>query len=290
MGLIQGALDRRLPGADVRVWDRRQSLIDAARDADILLPSNTPIGGEIVAAAPHLALIQQPAAGIDVVDCDAAAEAGIPVANAPGANHQSVAEAALYLILALARRAKEAARAFEKGEIGAVPGMELSGKTLGIVGRGRSGAALAAIARGFGMEIAFVGRSSAPEAWEELWAGSDVISLHCPLDDTTRGLVGERALARVRPGALLVNCARGAIVDRDAAERALSRGALGGLGLDVFWEEPWNPGDPLFQRDDVVVTPHTAGATREALGRIAATVAENAARVWGDDAPLHRVA
>jgi phosphoglycerate dehydrogenase-like enzyme len=288
--LIRARLDARLPGAEIRVWDRTTPLSEAAREVDVLLPSNARLGPEVLHAASKLRLLQQPAAGIDGIDLEAARARGIPVANAPGANHTAVAEAALYLILALARKAKQAESAFSRAQIGAVAGTELRGKTLGVVGLGRSGRALAEIAEGLGMTIVAARRSSPAGELERLWSEADVISLHCPLTETTRGLVDATTLARMKRGALLINCARGPIVCRAAVQAALESGHLGGLGLDVFWEEPWHPDDPLYRRDDVIVTPHIAGATAEALARIADIVCENIVRVARGEEPLHRVA
>ncbi|MCA9679280.1 MAG: D-glycerate dehydrogenase, partial [Myxococcales bacterium] len=121
------------------------------------------------------------------------------------------------------------------------------------------------------------------------WARCDAITLHCPLTDATRGLIDDAALAAMRPGALLINAARGPIVDRAALEAALASGRLGGAGLDVFWDEPWDPTDPLWRHPRVVTLPHVAGSTTEAFDRIAAIVADNVARVRRGEPLQHRV-
>ena len=131
---------------------------------------------------------------------------------------------------------------------------------------------------------------SPDETWARLWAESDVLSLHCPLTEATRGLIDDAVLDRLKPGAFVVNCARGAILDRDAVERALATGRLGGLALDVYWDEPWDADDPLYHREDVITMPHVAGATQEALARIADIVCENIRRAARGTPPLHRVA
>lgn len=287
---IVDAIQRGLPD-DYRVdiWDRDTPLVEALADVQVILPSNAVIDAAAIAAPADLRLIQQPAAGIDTVDRAAAAARGVPVCNAPAANHLSVAEAATYMMLALARRAPEAARAFARREIGLPLGIELSGKTLGIVGLGRAGRALAEIAGGLGMRVVSVTSSSTPSELDALLAESDVISLHCPLTDRTRNLIDAAALARMKSTALVVNCARGDIIDRAALIDALDRGAIAGVGLDTFWDEPPDPGDPLYERLDVVTLPHVAGSTRESFARIADIVCENVLRVARGERPLHQL-
>jgi D-3-phosphoglycerate dehydrogenase len=125
---------------------------------------------------------------------------------------------------------------------------------------------------------------------DELFARADVISLHCPHTPETEGLIDREAFHRMKPGVLLVNCARGPIIDRAALEDALAAGRLGGLGLDVYWEEPWDPDDPLWARPDVVTLPHVGGSTVEAQERIASIVAENVRRALVGEELLHRIA
>src|SRR5262249_30432922 len=149
---------------DLAVWDRARPLADVVGDVDVLLPSNGPVGAAEIAAAPRLRLIQQPAAGYDKIDVGAARARGIPVSNAPGANHGAVAECALLLILSLARRVPAARDAFARRAIGTPLGIELAGRTLGVVGLGRTGRALADRAAALGMEvIALTSRSTAAE-------------------------------------------------------------------------------------------------------------------------------
>ncbi|MDI1449942.1 NAD(P)-dependent oxidoreductase [Polyangium sp. 6x1] len=288
---IVDAIRARLPsGVALRSWDPGLPLAGQVEDADVLLPSNARLDAEVIAAPRHLRLIQQPAVGTEGIDLVAARARGVPVCNAPGTNGQSVAEAALFLILALARRFPRAARAFAERSIGAPLGVELAGRTLGVLGLGRSGTALARIAEALGMRILAARSTTSREDVLDLAARADVISIHCPLTPGTRGLVGEAFLSRVKPGALLVNVARGPIVDRGALLHALETGRLGGAGLDVFWEEPWDPADPLYRRDDVVVLPHVAGSTEEAFARIADIVAGNVHRLVRGEPLLHRIA
>ena len=281
----------RMPaGVELATWDLRTPLAEVTRDARVILPSNAVLDRAAIEAARDLVLIQQPAVGTEAIDLEAARARGVPVCNAPGTNPISVAEAALFLMLALARRIRGAARSFAEARIGSPVGVELSGKTLLVVGTGQSGSRLGRAAEALGMRVLGV-RSKTPRA--DLLAMctlADVVSIHCPLTPETRGLVGADVLAAMKPGALLVNCARGAIVDRAALLRSLESGRLGGAALDVHWDEPWDPADPLFHRDDVIATPHIAGSTAEAFARIADIVAENIRRVREGEPLLHRVA
>lgn len=275
---VVDAIRARL-GADhvLEVWDRRTPLVEALREVQVILPSNARIDADAVAAPRDLRLIQQPAAGTDGIDLEAAAARGVPVRNAPGMNHQAVAEAALFLMLALARRYPEATRGFAAAEIGAPLGRELGGRTLGIVGLGRAGAALARAAAGLGMQVRSVRSADSRADFLAMLGTCDVVSIHCPLTESTRGMFDAEAFAAIAPGALLVNCARGPIIDRAAVEAALDSGRLGGLGLDVYWHEPWDPREPLFARPNVMTLPHIGGSTHEAFARIAEIVAANIA-------------
>jgi phosphoglycerate dehydrogenase-like enzyme len=256
----------------------------------VLLPSNAAITADVIAAATRLRLIQQPAAGTEKIDRDAATARGIPVCNAPGKNHVAVAELALYLLLALARRAPLAARAFADREVGAPIGIELSGRTLGIVGMGKTGSALADRARALGMTVIALGRGVNADDRRAFFAACDAISIHCPLTEATRGLIGAEAFAALRPGAFVINVARGGVIDRDALVAALASGRLGGVGLDVHWIEPPDPNDALYADPRVVALPHVAGSTEEAFARIADVVIENLTRLARGDQLLHRVA
>ena len=281
----------RLPaGATLARWDRSRPLADEVGDVDVLLPSNARVDAAVIAAARQLRLIQQPAAGTEGIDKAAAAARGIPVCNAPATNHVAVAELALSLRPARARRAPAAARAFAAREVGVPLGIELAGRTLGILGMGRTGRALATRAEALGMRVIGLGRGADGDARRAFFASCDAISIHCPLDDATRGLVGAAAFAAMRPGALVVNVARGGVIDRAALVAALAAGRLGGVGLDVHWEEPPDPGDPLYADPRVVALPHVAGSTEEAFARIADVVIENLDRLARGAPLLHRVA
>jgi phosphoglycerate dehydrogenase-like enzyme len=286
---IRAALRERGLAASVTVRDPGRPLAPQVAEADVLLPSNGRIDASVIAAARGLRLIQQPAAGIDGVDFAAAQARGIPVCNAPGANHVAMAETALLLLLMVARRVGEARARFARGELGVPVGSELRGRHLGIVGLGRSGTALATAAGALGMRVTGLRSSSTSQERANLFAEADAISLHCPLTPQTRAMIDEAAFARMKPGAWLINCARGAIIDRAALERALTSGRLGGVGLDAHWQEPADPADSLYQHDNVVTLPHVGGSTTEAFARIAAIVADNIARVQRGDEPRFRI-
>ncbi|MBA3500469.1 MAG: hypothetical protein M4D80_20950 [Myxococcota bacterium] len=280
----------RLPdGVEIHTWDRARPLVEVVHDVDVLLPSNAPISAAVIAAAPKLRLIQQPAAGTEGIDRAAAIARGIPICNAPGTNHVSVAELALYLLFALARRIPLARDMFEASRIGVPVGIELAGKTLGIIGMGRSGTALAERARALGMTVRALGRGDDKLPF---FAACDAVSIHCPLTPETRHLVDARALAAMKPGALLINCARGDVIDRAALVAALDQvpAHLGGVGLDVLWDEPGDPADPLFADPRVIALPHLAGSTEESFGRIADVVIGNLERLARGEPLLHRVA
>jgi phosphoglycerate dehydrogenase-like enzyme len=276
----------RLPsGSTVRAWDRARPLVEEVHDVEVLLPSNAHVTAAVIAAAPQLRLIQQPAAGTEGIERAAATARAIPICNAPGKNHVAVAELALYFLLALARRIPRAPEAFAARKIGVPIGIELAGKTLGIVGMGKSGTALAERATALGMHVIALRRG---EPKLPFFAQCDAVSLHCPLTPETRNLVDAGALAAMRPGAILVNCARGGVIDRAALVASLDR--LGGVGLDVLWDEPGDPADPLFSDPRVIALPHVAGSTEEAFARITDVVIENLARLARGEPLLHRVA
>jgi phosphoglycerate dehydrogenase-like enzyme len=280
----------RLPaGSSIALWHRAAPLAASVAEIDVLLPSNARITAEVIAAAPNLRLIQQPAAGTENIDLAAAAARGIPVCNAPGTNQIAVAEHALFLLLALARRLPAAQRQFAARELGVPIGMELAGKTLGIIGMGHSGTALAGYVRALGMEVLALGRGATLAARRTFFAGCDAISIHCPLSEATRGLVGADAFAAMRPGALLINCARGGVIDREALVAALASGKLGGVALDVHWHEPADPADPLYADPRVLALPHIAGSTGEALGRVVDVIVDNLDRITRGDALVHRL-
>jgi phosphoglycerate dehydrogenase-like enzyme len=271
-------------------WDRRRPLADEVGDVEVILPSNGRVDAQVIAAATKLRLIQQPAIGTEPIDLEAARARGIPVCNSPGMNHLAVAEAALLLLLSLARRLPLAYQAFARGEIGAPMGWQLGGRTLGVIGPGRSGKALAERAAALGMHVRMLGRGASVEEKRAFFAGCDAISLHCPLTAETRGMIDGAAFAAMRRGVQLINVARGDVIDRAACEAALRDGVLGGLGLDVHWQEPWNPADEIYRDPRVVALPHLAGTTEESAAAVSAIIVGNLERLERGEPLINRVA
>jgi len=253
-------------------------LIPLLQDVDGVVAGLDDYTAEVIATAgPDLKVISRYGVGTDRVDLAAAAERGIIVKTTPGANSIAVAELALGLMFDLARHVTSLDRAVRNGQWPRSHGIELTGKTLGIVGVGAIGRELAKRAQGLQMLV--VGHDPAlgddameaigvkPMPLPDLLATADVVSLHVPLLDATRNMIDADALAGMKPGALLLNTSRGGLIDEDAALAALKSGHLGGLALDAFAVEP--PGEsPLFELDNVVVTPHTGAHTGEAIERM----------------------
>lgn len=253
---------------------------------------------ETLAAMGHCRLIQQPAAGFDAIDEQAAAEFGIPVANGGAYNRDTVADWVIMSMLNLVRHGARRDRDMHQGQWITVPleGRELGALTVGILGMGNIGSAVAGRLRAFGSPLLFADvapRSDVAGAQNvtvpELLRRSDIVTVHVPLGPGTRHLIGAGELAAMRPGALLVNASRGPVVDEAALVAALRFGHLGGAALDVFETEPLPAGSPLRAMDNVFLTPHVGGGTREAAGRLRQIVAANIRRVLAGQEPLHVV-
>ncbi|MBX5440221.1 MAG: D-glycerate dehydrogenase [Solirubrobacteraceae bacterium] len=276
------ALDRLAAAHDVTVWEddlppSPERLRELVADAEGLLCLLTDrVDAALLDAAPRLRAIAVYAVGTDNVDHAAARARGIPVGNTPGVLTDATADLAFALILAAARRLAEGERAVRAGawrtwEPAGWLGLELRGATLGIVGAGRIGRAVARRAEGFGMEVV----TSRPAPLEELLERSDVVSLHVPLTDATRHLIDAAALARMKPGAILVNTARGGVVDQRAVAQALRDGRLGAAALDVTDPEPLPPDDPLLDAPNLLVVPHIGSATHATRARMADMAVDN---------------
>jgi glyoxylate reductase len=291
---------RRLLGAevDIDLWDEempppRSELLRRVAKADGLLALLTErVDAELLDAAPSLRVVANHAVGVDNVDVRACTARGVWVTNTPDAVTESTADLTWALILAVARRVGEGERLVRAGRFLAwaptmLLGLELRGATLGIVGLGRIGEAVARRARGFGMHVVHsTQRGGLP--LEELLAQSDVVTLHCPLTPATRHLIDSRRLAQMKRGALLINTSRGPVVDEAALAAALESGHLGGAGLDVYENEPRvHPG--LIGREDVVMLPHLGSATHTTRALMATMALTDAARVLRGERPLHPV-
>ncbi len=285
---------------DVEVWDKYQPppyevLLKKAKESDALYTLLTDkIDCKLISEAPRLRIVAQMAVGYDNIDVECATKHGVYVTNTPGVLTDAVAELTWALILAVAKRIVEADVFVRWGEwkrlqTGWHPmmmlGFELKGKTLGILGMGRIGKRVAEIGKAFGMRIIYHSRTRKPDVEKELGAEyksledllkeSDVLSIHVPLTKETRHLIGERELRMMKPTAILINTARGPVVDTEALVKALREGWIAGAGLDVFEEEPLDPNHPLTAFKNVVLAPHIGSATKETRMRMAMIAAEN---------------
>ena len=304
-------LDRlRATGAEVEVWPADDApphdvLVTEARRSDAFI---TTVGDRIDEAVlrageGRLQLVAQSGVGVDNIDRATAADRQIAVTNAPGVLTEATADLAFALVMSVARRIVEAERSVQNGEwSGWHPsgflGADLHGATVGVVGLGRIGSAFARRCEGFDMRVLYTASSSKPDAdargyvfaeLNELLEQSDIISLHCPLTDATRGLMGADELARMKPSAILVNTARGAVVDTEALLASLRSGHLRGVGLDVTDPEPLPADHELLTFPRVTVTPHIGSAsdrTREAMIELAV---DNVVAVLSGQAPIHSV-
>ena len=254
---------------------------------------------EMIAAAPKLRVIQKIGVGVNTIDLDAARARSIAVCNLPGTNARAVAELTLALMLAVLRRLPRFDAAMRRGEwldpelqdgIG-----ELGDRSVGLVGYGAIPRLLAPVLIALGCRVIYASRTSLPDAvgeWrrlDALLAEADVISLHLPLTDDTAKLIDAAALARMKRGAVLINTARGGLVDQAALTEALASGRLAGAGLDVFVHEPHDASDALFRLPNVVLTPHIAWLTTGTFDRSFALAAENCRRLAAGETLLHRV-
>jgi D-3-phosphoglycerate dehydrogenase len=291
------ALDRlvaRYPSTvDTTLWSDEARLKSALANARALMVRNlTHVSAGLLEAAPHLDVIGRVGVGMDNVDVDAASARGVVLCFAPDDNAVSVAEHVFALLLGLARKLTSADASVRDGrwERRAHTGFELLGKTLGLLGLGKIGFRVATRARAFGMTVLahdpYVGSSHVHVTESgarlvtlpELLALADIVSIHLPLNEETRTLIDSGRLAAMKPGAVLINTSRGAIVDEAALHVALTRGHLGGAALDVRESEP--PGDsPLNRLNNVLLTPHVAAWTEEAQDRVLETVTGDVDRV-----------
>jgi phosphoglycerate dehydrogenase-like enzyme len=268
------------PGFELVVADiGTPEFYQAAAEADYYLGLARRMGGEFFRAAPKLRLVQLLSAGYDHVDVEAARKAGVPVSNNGGANAIAVAEHTIMLMLAVLKRLVHfhndvVAGKWRVGNLAEGRVYELASKTLGIVGLGNIGKKVARRAAAFDVKVQYYDIARLTEDQEDALAvrfvlldevlrTSDVVSLHVPLDDTTRHLLGPREFAMMKPTAILINTCRGPVVDETALYKALTGGQIAAAGLDVMVEEPPAPNHPLFALPNVTLTPHSAGPTWE---------------------------
>ena len=302
-GLMSRLAELEREGLSVSVC----AMSDHARFAELLPATEAlwhllePVTAEVVAAAPRLRLVQKIGVGVNTVDLEAARRRGIAVCNMPGTNTQAVAEMTLLLMLGALRRVSQLDAAIRAGQGWALPDDlqdhygEVCGRTVGLVGYGAVPTRLAPVLQAMGARVLFASRGEKRNAvgarrpLPELLSESDVVSLHVPLTPETERLIDAEAIARMKPGAVIVNTARGALIDEAALVEALRTGHLGAAGLDVFEAEPTPAGSALLALDNVVCTPHLAWLTRETLERSLAVAVENCRRLAAGEDLVHRV-
>lgn len=299
--IIRGCLP---DGFTLHVRGADESPVDAVREADFVLVATTPLTAEVIAAAPRLKLIQHQGVGYDNVDVAAAARSGIPIGLTPEGTSKPVAEIVFLLVLVLYRNLFIANQTLRQGQWLQwelrPQSYNLVGKQVGIVGLGRIGREVAQRAKAFECELLYYDLVRAPaevEAefevkyvpFDDLLAQSDIVTLHVPRTEETLGMIGGTELGRMKPTALLINTARGGLVDEAALYQALTSGQIGGAGLDVFAVEPSGVDNPLLHLDNVAATPHIAAGTRDALADKMTAAFANMQRVAEGRAPRNQV-
>ena len=271
--------------ADVYVANDRDpnNYLDQMADADALIVRIATCDGNAIAHSPNLKVIGRTGVGYDSVDVAEATRRGIPVVITPGANNRSVAEHAVAMMFALSKNLVEGQTEMCAGnwEIrGAGKAFELEDKTVGVIGLGAIGRETAKICQGCGMKVAgydpFMSREKVEalgaeyyEDYRQLLRAADIVTIHVPLTDQTRNMIGREELAMMKKTALIINCSRGGIIDEDALVEALKAGVIAGAGTDVYCSEPPKPGDPLLNCPNLIVSPHSAAQTREAVIKMA---------------------
>lgn len=274
----------------VRYFDRtitEADTIERISDAEIVLLNKTPITESVLAACPGIRLICVLATGYNVVDCAAAAKRSIPVCNVPDYGTQAVAQFTFALLLELCHRVGLHNDSVHNGDwtrhpdfcYWKTPQMELAGKTIGIVGFGRIGRAVAKLAKAFGMQVLAHNRThhegETYVTMDELFRKSDIISLHCPLTTETKELINAAAISEMKDGAILINTARGPLLDEQAVADALVCGKLRGAAVDVAGKEPIPADSPLLTAPNCIITPHIAWAPLESRQRLLDCVVSN---------------
>jgi len=270
-----------------------EEALQRVADAEVLIINKVRVTDELMSAAPHLKLICESATGVNNIDIEAAGRRGIPVRNVAGYSTDSVVQLAFTQILALVSDPERFDKEVKDGSYSrsglftdvSKPFTELAGKTMGIIGMGNIGSRVASVAAAFGMKVVYYSTSGTSHctdypsiSLEELLSTADVVSIHCPLNGRTAGLIGRQQLAMMKPSAILVNMARGGIVDEAALSEAVGNGSIAGAAFDVFTTEPLPEDNPLLhcsRPERLRLTPHVAWASSEALDRLVAGIAAN---------------
>lgn len=294
MGFYQELGDLQI---DLAFMEDSLPLAEQVADVDVIIPAVSEIGADVINAATNLKLIVQAGVGLDTVDVDAATKRNIYVANAPYGSATSMGELTIALMILLSRKINEAQENLRKGVFFLPLGSELGGKTLGLIGLGHSGVEAAKRAKSFGMNILAVDKYheqihnpdvdslAGIEELDKILAESDFVSLHCPLNEETRCMIGYDQLCKMRESAFVINIARAGLVDEQGLLRALKESKIAGAGLDVFWEEPLGADSEWLKLDNVVLTPHIATSTDESRSRNFAQVAKAIKRVANGEKP-----
>jgi D-3-phosphoglycerate dehydrogenase len=275
-----------------------QRMIDLLKNIDGAVVGVVPMTAQVLENSPRLKVVSMHGVGVDHIDLDAAERLGIVIANCPGTNDQAVADLALGLMIAAARQIPSADAALRLEQWGKYSGSELWSKTLGLIGYGRIGRGVAKRALGFDMQVLVYdpyiqpNQVGLPEVQltsiDEVITSADFLSLHAALTEETYHMIGAEQLAKMKPTAILINTARGGLVDEQALYAALSSKQIAGAGLDVFVEEP-PLGSPLLSLSNLVLTPHIGAHTKEAIERMGVMAAQNIVLTLQGGQPHHRV-
>ena len=294
---------------ELTVYDRTpkddpEEIIRRIGGAEIVFTNKTPLTAQIFARCPQIRYVGLLSTGYNIADIDAARRRGIPVTNIPSYGTDAVAQAAMALLLEITNQVGRHAAAVRQGRWSAcedfcfwdTPLMELSGKTMGVIGFGRIGQAMGRIARAFGMEVLAAGSRPTEQgqaiaryvSLDELYARADVISLHCPLFPQTERMINESSIAKMKDGVILLNTGRGQLICEDALAQALRSGKVRAAGLDVLSQEPPDADNPLLTAPNCFITPHIAWAARESRQRLMDTAVDNL-RQFLNGTPVHVV-
>ncbi len=297
-----GRLDFSSLSDQVVVYDDtpQELILERVADCGIVVTKELPIGAELLARFPDsVGLLCEAGTGYNNIDLDAARSKGITVCNIPAYSTQRVAHTAILLLLGLASSLRQQMAMLDRGDRScftqplSCSHVEVNGKTLGIIGAGHIGKAVARVAQALDMEVLAYSRTPREDGLryvglDQLLAQSDFVSLHCPLNDQTRHLIDAAALSKMKPTAFLINTARGALVDEAALIDALRAGTIAGAGLDVQETEPPAPDSPLYTMENVLLTPHMGWKGLETRQRLVALLSENI-RAYLAGAPIHVV-
>jgi len=296
---VMDAFMNELKGIEIEfvLLEEGRPIAQQVTDVEIIIPAVSEISKEVINAAANLKGIIQPGIGLDTVDIPAATERNIPVANVPEGSDIPMGEYAFVLMLCTLRRVMESIELMKKGIFFLPTTTELAGKTLGLIGLGRSARELLKRAKAFDMEIIGVDKYpdqvgnlgidfvGSVDKLDYVLENSDIVSLHCPANEETKGMINYEKICRMKNTAILINLARASIIDREGFIRAMKENKIKGAGLDVFWDEPMNPEDEILKLPNVFCTPHIATSTVEARLRIFSAAARSIRKVLEGQKP-----